>query len=494
MGNELKKKYGLITAICMVVGIVIGSGVFFKAEVILKATQGSMWLSILSWLIGGAIMIFCAYTFSILAGKHEKINGLVDYAENAMGEKYGYAVGWFLSTAYYPTLTVALAWLTARYTCVLVTETSAYNWSIVGPECMLLTAAFLILSYAINTFSPIIAGKVQVSATVIKLIPLLLMAVGGLIYGLINGITVENFSHTITKTTEGFIMSTDGVVNPAKAVFTAVCATSFAYEGWIIATSINSELKNSKKNLPIALVLGTLIIVAVYILYYVGLAGGASSATMANNGQSGAMTAFSNVFGRAFGTILFVFLIISCFGTLNGLMLGCCRGMYSIAARNLGPSPRLFSQVDKRSNMPTNSSTLGLLLCILWMVYFFGASLDETWFAFGNSGLAFNFDMTELPIITLYAFYIPIFIVMIVRGAKSPEAKKGFSNIFNNFIAPSISICGCIFMIIASIVAHRMGALWYIILFAVIMAIGLFFLFRKKSAKSLDAETEESAG
>ena len=79
MENELKKKYGLLTAIAMVVGIVIGSGVFFKAEAVLKATGGNMPLGIAAWGIVGLIMIVCSYTFSIMATKYEKVNGVVDY-------------------------------------------------------------------------------------------------------------------------------------------------------------------------------------------------------------------------------------------------------------------------------------------------------------------------------------------------------------------------------------------------------------------------------
>ena len=66
MNNELTKKYGLLTAICMVVGIVIGSGVFFKAEKVLTATGGDMKTAILAWLLGGMIMIICAYTVAIM--------------------------------------------------------------------------------------------------------------------------------------------------------------------------------------------------------------------------------------------------------------------------------------------------------------------------------------------------------------------------------------------------------------------------------------------
>ena len=70
MENKLEKKFGLFTAICMVVGIVIGSGVFFKAQTILQKTEGNMPLGILAWIIGGLIMIACilASTAIIWAG------------------------------------------------------------------------------------------------------------------------------------------------------------------------------------------------------------------------------------------------------------------------------------------------------------------------------------------------------------------------------------------------------------------------------------------
>ena len=111
MANKLEKKYGLLTAICMVVGIVVGSGVFFKAQTILEKTGGDMPLGILAWVIGGVIMIFCILGFSVMAQKYEKVNGAVDYAEAACGEKYAYMLGWFMSTIYYPSMTSVLAWL-----------------------------------------------------------------------------------------------------------------------------------------------------------------------------------------------------------------------------------------------------------------------------------------------------------------------------------------------------------------------------------------------
>ena len=114
--SKLQRKYGLFTAICMVVGIVIGSGVFFKAQTILTKTGGNMPLGILAWIIGGAIMLVCLLTFSFMGQKYERVNGLVDYAEATVGKRYGYYMGWFSATIYFPAMTSVLAWVSARYT------------------------------------------------------------------------------------------------------------------------------------------------------------------------------------------------------------------------------------------------------------------------------------------------------------------------------------------------------------------------------------------
>lgn len=446
MENTLNKRYGLITAITMVVGIVIGSGVFFKAEKILNCTGGDLKIGILAWVIGGLIMVVCAYTFSIMATKYEKVNGVVDYAEAMLGERYGYYLGWFMTVIYFPAMTSVLAWVSSRYLCVLL------GWDITSGSCMVIAGFFLVASFALNTLSPVLAGKFQVSTTVIKMIPLLLMAVIGTIKGLSSGLLIQNFTEVAIPASE--------LGGKGYMLFTAVCATSFAYEGWVIATSINSEIKDAKKNLPRALVIGTLIVMATYILYYVGLAGAVENAVMMEGGESGARIAFASVFSNVAGTLLFVFIVISCLGTLNGLMVATVRGLYSIASRGNGPRPDIMKQVDPVVNMPVNSGVIGVLLVAGWLLYFYGANLTEGWFG------PFCFDSSELPVITIYAMYIPIFL-MIMKKEKDWGA-------FNRFIMPALSICGCLIMVIAAIFAHRMAVVFYLIVFAVGMLIGVY--------------------
>lgn len=463
--EKLQKRYGLPTAICMVVGTVIGSGVFFKAQNVLSATGGNMPLGILAWIITGFLMIICSLQFAMMATKYEKVSGVVDYAEATCGKAFAYHLAWFLVHIYYPGMTSVLAWVSARYFGVL------FGWSMVGPEVLALAGFFLILSYSMNALSPKLAGKFQVSATVIKLIPIFLMAVVGTLVGLFNGTLTANFTTVVSEAVGG----TSG------GLFAAVVATVFAYEGWIVATSINAELNNAKRNLPLALIIGSLIVVVAYVLYYIGVAGGATNEVLI---KEGAPTAFTNIFGGVGGTILNICIVVSCLGTLNGLMVAATRGMYAIACRNEGPKQEMFKQIDKHTNMVTNSSIWGLLVCAAWLIYFYGANLTTNgWFGY------FNFDSSELPIVTIYALYIPIFINWMIK-----EKEFGFAK---RFLIPSLAIISCLFMVFAAVYAHGItpflqakanGAfsfpvLFYIIIFAVIMVIGACVRKPKKANK-----------
>ena len=472
--EKLTKKYGLITAICMVVGTVIGSGVFFKAQNVLAVTGGNMPLGIAAWAITGLIMIICSAQFAVMATKYQRVNGVVDYAEATCGKNYAYYLAWFLSNIYFPAMTSVLAWVSARYFGVL------FGWSMVGPRVMVVAGFFLIASYSLNTLSPKLAGKFQVSATVIKLIPIFLMAIVGTVYGLISGTLTNNFTTIVGEAVGG---------TTGSGLFAAIVSTVFAYEGWIVATSINAEIKNPKKNLPLALVIGAGIVALAYILYYIGVAGGASNEVLMNEG---ATTAFTNIFGGVGGALLNICIVISCLGTLNGLMVAATRGMYAIAERNEGPKPEMFSQIDKSSNMTTNSSIWGLFMCSAWLVYFYGANLspDGGWFG------PFSFDSSELPIVTIYALYIPMLIMWIKK-----EKDLG---VFKRFVLPIMAIAACGFTTFAAIYAHGITpfleakaegsfscpVLFYLVIFAAIMLVGFLFSspFKKGFGKKKDQE------
>ena len=476
--EKLHKKYGLFTAICMVVGIVIGSGIFFKAKDVLAAANGNALYSVLAWAISGLIMVAIATSFGVMATKYEKVNGVVDYAEATCGKTYAFFVGWFLSMIYYPAMTSVLAWVSARYTLVLFGYIEAPLFAVIdlksslnSPECITLALFYLVLIYFLNTIAPRLAGKFQVSSTAVKLIPICFIGIVGLIVGLFNGNLAANFSGNVDL---GAIES----VPASTGLFPAICGTIFAYEGWIVATSINSEIKNSKKNLPIALCLGTLIVVAAYTLYNVGILGLANIVDVTNEGTGAAFAYFGGIASKVIGA----FVVVSCLGTLNGLMLGCTRGIYSLSARDEGISPETFVQIDKKTDVPHNSAAFALLTCAFWFVYF--VLLGSGLFDFGTIS-KYAFDSSELPIITIYPMYVPILIIMMIKEKDLNPVKR--------FVLPVLSIIGVGIIVSASIIKHQMANLWYLVFFAVVMAAGALVLYlnKRKSAASVNTEQSE---
>ena len=179
-------------------------------------------------------------------------------------------------------------------------------------------------------------------------------------------------------------------------------------------------------------------------------------------------------FGTVGATIINFLVVISCLGTLNGLMLGCTRGAYTLAARNEGIKPKTFAQIDKETNVPNNSAALALLVCAIWLVYFVGAN-GLNWFG------EYGFDSSELPIITIYPLYVPILIGFMIQ-------EKGMHP-FKRFVLPILSIVGSGIMVVASILSHGMDNVYYLAIFVPVMAIGAYFQFKnKKEAVEIPAE------
>lgn len=439
---------------CMVVGTVIGSGIFFRNEQVIGYAGGRMWIGVAAWLGGGLIALSAAYVFSTLATRHERVGGLVDYSEALVGKRYAYFFGWYMATMFFPGLAGILAWISARFTVVL------FGWdvnSFFSAETYSIALFYLAMTYVVNVLAQKLSGKVQVSTTFIKIIPLLAMGIIGTIVGLANGTTVAN-------------LASDYVGNVVSNPFlSALVATAFAYLGWESALMINSEVKNSKRNLPIALVAGMFIIITIYVLYFIGIFSAAPVQVLSDG--AGVRGAFEGVFTEFGGTALFVFIIISCLGTLNGLMMAGMRAFYSLANRGRGANPEMFSQVDKTTNVPNNSAAIFVFLVALWMLVFAGNRAE--WFGPLVPGQPLPFDVPGLMPIILFSFLIPIYIAIMVK-----EKSLG---VFNRFIAPFIAMVAAGFLVYAAINTQRMRVVWFFLVFLGFMAVG--GLFYKQSGK-----------
>ena len=453
MDNGLEKKWGLPTALSMVIGIVIGSGIFFKAVKVLSLTNGNMFQALLVIGIVGLICIICSSVFAILGKKYYKCNGLVDYAEAICGKRYAYFIGWFSSCVYNPVIAATLSYIAATYFCMMLgleMHTQANSGFAI---------LFVFIIIVINMLAPKLAGKIQVSTTVIKLTPIILMGIIGSVIGIVNGNGIAVFqTSTAASSTNGF-----------EGVFAGVCAFAFAYEGWISATTINAELKNPQRDLPLALIIGGISCTLFYMLYVYSMSATLTPVEIIACGDNLPKVAFSNVFGNIAGNIILVFIVISCLGTANGMTMCTLRGFYSLAIRDKGPNPKALASVDDATGMPLVSSVVGIGLIGFWLFQFSTLCMQGPLVFNGthNPDWLLAWEADEIIIVTMYILYIPIFINMMIKEKQL--------NVVKRYILPMLAIVCSIFMSYCAYVAYGIQTVYYLVVFIIIQSIGMYF-------------------
>lgn len=464
--TEIKKQYGIWTGIAMVVGIVIGSGVFLKAGGVLKLAGGNLKLSILAWFIGGLIMITSSFCFAVFATKVTKYNGVVDYVEVASNEKIGYSLAWMITSFYYPIVASIVALFAGSYFFKMI----GLNIGLTDWQNFLFAFGIITLVVIMNYLSPIIASRFQISATVVKLIPILLIAIGGLFASLIVG-NDYGIINAFKNNAEGYELNFGE----------AVKKTAFAYEGWVCATAINAELKDSKKNLPKALVGGTIAILVFYIVYYVSLSAILGNEANIIQDEKAPIVAFQKMFGTIGGSIFTFFIMISCLGTVNGVTMGCCRGMYTMSCRGQGIAPEKFSKIGKNKNISFLSCIYGYG-CILLMLLVWYLAMHNVWI-FGHLG-----SMDEIICAIIYAIYITMYI-FIMKNFKE-------LNVVKRFILPGLAIIGSLFFTICGTGLYQLittgktnsliDFLVFLVLFIILMLPSSFFYHKDGKKETID--------
>lgn len=439
------KKFGFFTALSMVVGIVIGSGIFKSSGDIWIKAGGNTFIAALAWVLGGAIIIFSTYAFSFVALRETKSSGLIDYVESAYGLKIGYLVGFFLAYVYLPSLLAIIAWLAGNLTGFLFDlEHLSYLFGIL----------YLLGIFLLNFLSPIISGRFQVSATFIKLIPLLLIGVVGIVFGLF-------------KTPD--IISTPIASFSGSNLAVSVAFSAFAYDGWITALSITHELKDAKKNLSRALVGVAILIVVMYVMFFIGITSVISydEAIPLAGSLNITVLAATRLFGAFFGSLVGYFVLISVLGTLNGLTIASMRAFYQIGLKGVGYKPDQMLMLTK-NEAPLTSGFFSLIMSLFW---------GTLWILNLNGVFNTFVDISIFPIIFLYSFYVIIYIYII-------KTYKDL-NVFKRFVVPIISIIGSSYLIYGAYSSSPLGFIYYLLILFVFFVAALYFYKPRNLNKSV---------
>lgn len=437
-----KKEYGLLTSIAMIVGIVIGSGIFFKSDNILIATKGSITLGVIVFFIAALGIVFGGLTIGELASRDSRAGGIITYAEDSYNESVACSFGWFHTFVYYPSLIAVISWVTGIYICILLgIEGGLLLQCLIGIG----VASFL---YVINILSKILGGFFQNVATIIKILPLLLIAASGILFGNTQEITLNNLP-----------------IGESISWLAAIAPIAFSLDGWIVSTSIAHEIKDSKKNLPRALIIAPIFIVLIYVLYFVGISIYVGPEQIMALGDAHVDVAANGIFGPLGGNIIITFVVISIVGTLNGLILGYIRMPYSLAIRNMIPNSKGISIINEKLSVSIKSALLSYIVSLIWLIVHYITQ---------KYNLMPNGDVSEISIAVNYLLYILLYFKVFKLGLEG-EVK----GIWKGKINPILATLGSIITLVGSF-SNPMLILYLLISFAVLITA---FIYHKNIVK-----------
>lgn len=415
MEKVVKKEYSLFTAISMIVGIVIGSGIFFKSDDVLSYTGGNVMLGVCVFIVAAISIIFGSLTIAQLAIRNNKPGGVISYMEETWSPNVSASFGWFHTLVYYPTLIVVVSWVAGLYICSLfgLEQTLELQCSI----------GFVVMFslYIVNIFAKKIGDILQISSTVIKLIPLFLIAILGLTYG--NPIFITSTAIIPGTSSMGFI--------------TAIVPIAFSFDGWICATSISHEIKNAKKHLPLALIFSPIFIVIIYSLYLMGISALVGPDQVIALGDEHVNLAATMLFGHSGAKVILTFVVISVLGTVNGLILGGIRLPYALSQRNMFPNAKKVVKIHDKLDVPLLSAFISFGVCCVWYVLHY--------LVFKYS-LLLGSDISEIAIVMNYVCYIALY-VGVIKLYRKGEIKKKITGLFN----PVMAILGSLIIFAGSV-------------------------------------------
>jgi basic amino acid/polyamine antiporter, APA family len=318
---ELKRDLGLWGAVSIVIGTVIGSGIFLVPRTMVQ-NVGTPGLVFAVWIVGGLLSMAGALTYAELAAAMPEAGGEYVYLSEAYGPIWGYLYGWTqmwvaksgsiatLATGFF--LYLANFWPALETVIFRVTLPFGYPFEIRYGQFL---AIALIMGLAgLNYFGVKVGGDVQVIVTALKVGLIGFVILAGVFFGPRGGAPVS--APIAPLTLGGFIA--------------ALVAALWAYDGWNNVSMVSSEIKNPRRFLPLALIGGTLAVVAIYLAANYAYFHVLSGQEVAGSSRVAAVM-MQRLFGKHGADAVSAAAMISIFAALNGSILSGSRVPYAMA-------------------------------------------------------------------------------------------------------------------------------------------------------------------
>lgn len=435
--NELKRSLGFGSAISIVIGTIIGSGIFFKQASILDSA-GSSSMAIAAWIFGGVITLAAGLTIAEIGAQMPYTGGLYVYVENLYGRICGFLAGWMQVIVYGPAIIASVA----GFMSIMIT-----NLFGIDAKWRILIALITIIAIGLMNFlENKVAAAFSVITTIGKMIPIAAIIIFGLFWGHQDalGQTVSE----INRSAGGF-----GV---------AVLATLFGYDGWILIANLGGEMKNPQKLLPKAIILGISTVLVIYTLITVGIFRFVPANMIHSLGENTTSYLATRAFGDIGGKLLSIGIIVSMMGTLNGKIITFPRIVYAMAHRGDLPFSRILSYVTPKGKSPVVATIFIILLATIMMLFF-----DPD-------------HLSDLCVFTIYCFYLLTFFGIFILRKKN--SKRPFSTPLYPFV-PIVAIAGGIFVLVSELFNDPAGVLLFVGI--VIIGLPVLYVVKKMDKKRL---------
>jgi basic amino acid/polyamine antiporter, APA family len=352
--QELRRDLGKWGAIAMVVGTVIGSGIFAVPKA-MTLQVGSPGMVFVVWVFGGILSLFGALTYAELAAAIPEAGGEYAYLRTAYGPFFGFLYGWTQAWVAKSGSVATLATLFFYYLANFSPGLEGTLWIIplpIGPGggpleirwgqlCAM--AVILILGF-VNYFGVRVGGGLQIAVTILKVT----LIMGVVVIGMTASVgSVSNYSTSIPA------------AGGWTGFFAALVAALWAYDGWNNVSMIASEVRNPQRNLPISLIGGVLAVIAIYLLTNMAYFYVLSAADVAASDRVAA-DMMRKILGSQGAAAVSVVVMISIFAALNGSILSGSRVPYALAKDGL--FFRACAYVQPKYRTPSKS----ILLLSVW--------------------------------------------------------------------------------------------------------------------------------
>ncbi|MGI8952578.1 MAG: APC family permease [Chitinophagaceae bacterium] len=463
--STLSRSLGLRLVVVVVIGNIIGSGVYKKVAPMAAELHSSGWV-LIAWIIAGIISLFGALCNAEVAGLLADTGGEYVYYKKIYNRFFAFMFGWSLFTVIQTAAISSLAYLFAEslnhifHLPPLLSSLENFNIAdIFYPFAdfnVKLTAIILIILLTwINTKGIKIGAGVSTA--------ILLFVFAGIFTIIAFGLTNSHadFSRINMQTNNNSPVT-------VSTVFTAMLAAFWAYQGWASVGYVGGEIKNAHRNIPKGIVIGIFTVIAIYLLvnftYLSLLSVPQLDAIYHSENKIAAVEAVKSFWGDNGALFISILILITTLGCCNATIFSSCRPYYAMAKEGL-----FFKKVAKLNDKQTPANSL-FYQCVWACLLVLSGTFDQ---------------LTDMIIFAVFIYYGATTLGVFILRKKMPDAPRPYK-VWGYPVVPAIVVLFCAALVFNTVFSRpREAAIGMILM---LTGVPLYWWFKHKTSKKISID------